>query len=94
MSWLAPHTIDQFQQCSINNFLSTGLPFLKSAAPLPVEEYVQRRNNLAKALVADDVDAFIVEPGYTFQYYANISQKGSEHRSSSIHILSNHQPKT
>ncbi|TVY54679.1 putative peptidase [Lachnellula cervina] len=78
VSWLAPHTIDQFQQCSINNFLSTGLPFLKSAAPLPVEEYVQRRNNLAKALVADDVDAFIVEPGYTFQYYANISQKDWE----------------
>ncbi|TVY48901.1 putative peptidase [Lachnellula occidentalis] len=78
VSWLAPHTIDQFQQCSINNFLSTGFPFLKSAAPLPVEEYVQRRNNLAKALVADDVDAFIVEPGYTFQYYANISQKDWE----------------
>jgi hypothetical protein len=52
---------------------------LDSAAPLPVEEFVQRRNNLAKALVADDVDAFIVEPGYTFQYYANISQKGMQY---------------
>ncbi|TVY25886.1 putative peptidase [Lachnellula hyalina] len=76
--WSQPHSINQFQQCSITNFLSTGLPFLKSAAPLPVEEYVQRRNNLAKALVADNVDAFIVEPGYTFQYYANISQKDWE----------------
>lgn len=37
-----------------------------------------RRNNLAIALAADGVDAFIVEPGYTFQYYANISQKDWE----------------
>ncbi|TVY80521.1 putative peptidase [Lachnellula suecica] len=74
----APHTIQRFQKCSIDNFLSTGLPFLNSAAPLPVDEFVQRRNNLAKALVADHVDTFIVEPGYTFQYYANISQKDWE----------------
>lgn len=33
-----------------------------------------RRNNLAIALEADGVDAFIVEPGYTFKYYANVSQ--------------------
>ncbi|RFU27248.1 hypothetical protein B7463_g9091, partial [Scytalidium lignicola] len=74
----SPHTIAQFQECSIKNFLSTGLHFLDSAAPLPVEEFVSRRDNLAKALVADNVDAFIVEPGYTFQYYANISQKDWE----------------
>jgi Xaa-Pro aminopeptidase len=48
---------------------------LGPASPLPVDEFVQRRNNLARALFADQVDAFIVEPGYTFQYYANISQK-------------------
>jgi Xaa-Pro aminopeptidase len=51
---------------------------LESASPLPSEEFEQRRDNLAKALVADQVDAFIVEPGYTFQYYANISQKDWE----------------
>lgn len=33
---------------------------------------------MAKALVADKIDAFLVEPGYTFQYYANISQKDWE----------------
>ena len=43
-----------------------------------MEEFVQRRNRLAEALVADRVDAFIVEPGYTFQYHANISQKDWE----------------
>lgn len=43
-----------------------------------MDEFVQRRNNLAKALIAVQVDAFIVEPGYTFQYYANISQKDWE----------------
>jgi Xaa-Pro aminopeptidase len=67
-----------FQSCSINNFLSTGLPFLESASPLPVDEFEQRRHNLAKALAADQVDAFIVEPGYTFQYYANVSQRDWE----------------
>ncbi len=73
-----PRTIPEFRKCSINNFLSTGLPFLDSASPLPVSEYVERRDNLAAALIADDIDAFLVEPGYTFQYYANISQKDWE----------------
>jgi Xaa-Pro aminopeptidase len=39
-----------------------------------LSEFVQRRDNVAKALVEDGIDAFIVEPGYTFQYYANVSQ--------------------
>jgi hypothetical protein len=39
-----------------------------------LEEYILRRNNLAKALVKDEVDAFVVEPGYTFSYYANVTQ--------------------
>ncbi|PMD34204.1 Creatinase/aminopeptidase [Hyaloscypha variabilis F] len=70
----APNQLATFEACSINSFLSTGLPFLDSASPLPVSEFVTRRNNLAKALVSDGIDAFIVEPGYTFQYYANVSQ--------------------
>lgn len=41
-------------------------------------EYVLRRNNLAKALVAEDMDAFVVEPGYTFSYYANVTQPNWE----------------
>jgi hypothetical protein len=76
--WRAQHNIASFQRCSINNFLETGLPFLESASPLLLDEFVQRRNNLAKALIMDQVDAFVVEPGYTFQYYANISQKDWE----------------
>ncbi|KAH8658796.1 aminopeptidase-like protein P [Tricladium varicosporioides] len=72
------NSVKHFQKCSIDNFLSTGLPFLDSASPLSVSEFVQRRNNLANALVADQIDAFVVEPGYTFQYYANISQKDWE----------------
>jgi Xaa-Pro aminopeptidase len=58
----------------MKTFLDTGLPFLSSASPLPILEFVSRRNSLAKALLRDRVDAFIVEPGYTFKYYANISQ--------------------
>ncbi|CAG8951236.1 hypothetical protein HYFRA_00007983 [Hymenoscyphus fraxineus] len=68
------NTVAQFQKCSIDNFVATGFPFLDSAAPLPVSEYELRRNNLAVALEADGVDAFVVEPGYTFKYYANVSQ--------------------
>ena len=39
-----------------------------------MEEFVERRNRLAVALIADEIDAFVVEPGYTFKYYGNISQ--------------------
>lgn len=52
--------------------------FLDSASPIPIHEFAQRRNRLAVALAAEYVDAFIVEPGYTFQYYANISQRDWE----------------
>lgn len=51
---------------------------MEKAAPLPLEEFVARRDRLANALVQDGVDAFVVEPGYTFSYYANISQKDWE----------------
>ena len=39
-----------------------------------MQEFIHRRDRLALALVEAGVDAFCVEPGYTFQYYANISQ--------------------
>ena len=39
-----------------------------------MEEFTQRRNRLAVALHESNIDAFILEPGYSFQYYANISQ--------------------
>ncbi|KAI9731569.1 MAG: hypothetical protein M1834_004689 [Cirrosporium novae-zelandiae] len=73
-SHIIPSDLESFQQCSIKNFLGTGLPFLGSAAELPVVEYVQRRDRLAVALERDGVSAFVVEPGYTFKYYANVSQ--------------------
>ncbi|KAF1995108.1 peptidase M24 [Amniculicola lignicola CBS 123094] len=64
----------RFQKCSIDRYLSTGLPFLDTAHPPPLQEFILRRNNLAQALVDDGIDAFVVEPGYTFSYYANTSQ--------------------
>ena len=39
-----------------------------------LEEYVHRRDRLAIALDQDGLDAFIAEPGPTFQYYVNVSQ--------------------
>lgn len=66
--------LESFQQCSINNLRETGLYFLDTASPVSVADYQERRDRLANALVADGVDAFVVEPGYTFKYYANVSQ--------------------
>ncbi|KAI8941039.1 hypothetical protein NX059_002283 [Plenodomus lindquistii] len=66
--------LNRFSKCSIETYLDTGLEFLKTAERPPLDEYILRRDNLARALEADGVDAFVVEPGYTFSYYANITQ--------------------
>ncbi|KAJ4402799.1 hypothetical protein N0V91_007020 [Didymella pomorum] len=63
-----------FKKCSVDKYRATGLKFFDNAERPPVEEYVLRRNNLAKALAIEKIDAFVVEPGYTFSYYANITQ--------------------
>ncbi|KAI1073612.1 metallopeptidase family M24 [Whalleya microplaca] len=65
--------IAKVQKCAIEN-LHSDLSFLDSAKPIAAEEYLDRRDRLARALVASGVDAFVLEPGYTFQYYGNISQ--------------------
>ncbi|GKZ83496.1 hypothetical protein AnigIFM56816_008591 [Aspergillus niger] len=65
---------ESFERCSIENLRQTGYYFLDTATPIAVEEFDERRNRLARALVADGADAFVVEPGYTFKYYANVSQ--------------------
>ncbi|KAK8135559.1 hypothetical protein PG984_003499, partial [Apiospora sp. TS-2023a] len=61
------------QQCAIANFHS-DLSFLDGAVPITADEFLERRDRLAKALVASGADAFVLEPGYTFQYYGNVSQ--------------------
>ncbi|KEQ76538.1 Creatinase/aminopeptidase, partial [Aureobasidium namibiae CBS 147.97] len=65
--------VDRVQQCSIDN-LHKDLYFLDNARPIEAQEFLDRRDNLAKALHVSGVDGFVLEPGYTFQYYANISQ--------------------
>jgi Xaa-Pro aminopeptidase len=66
--------LEQFRQCSVDKYLATGLEFLESAKPPTLEEYISRRNRLAEALVVNEIDAFVVEPGFTFSYYANTTQ--------------------
>lgn len=66
--------LDDFQECSIRNLQDTGLYFLDTAVPVSIQDYEERRQRLAQALVSDGVDAFVVEPGFTFKYYANVSQ--------------------
>ncbi|OAL51279.1 peptidase M24 [Pyrenochaeta sp. DS3sAY3a] len=70
--------LERFRKCSIHTYLDTGLGFLETAERPTLDEYILRRNNLAQALVADGVDAFVVEPGFTFSYYANVTQRDWE----------------
>lgn len=69
-----PRHLQHFQDCSINNLAATNLTFLDTASPLPVAEFVYRRDRLAQALYNEGLEAFLVEPGYTFSYYANVTQ--------------------
>ncbi|KAF9874383.1 metallopeptidase family M24 [Colletotrichum karsti] len=68
-----PTGFQKVQQCAIDN-LKSDLSFLNSAVPIAADEFIERRDRLAKALAASNIDAFALEPGYTFQYYGNISQ--------------------
>jgi len=43
-----------------------------------MHEFVDRRNRLAQALYGEGLDAFVVGPGHTFSYYANVTQKNWE----------------
>ncbi|KAL5363144.1 peptidase M24, structural domain-containing protein [Aspergillus floccosus] len=69
-----PSRLQEFQQCSIRNLHDTGHYFLETAIPISVADFEERRDRLAHALVVEDADAFVVEPGYTFKYFANVSQ--------------------
>lgn len=63
--------IHDIQTC-VSRHLKTR--FLNDAIPITKSEFLERRNRLAIALHESGADAFVLEPGYTFQYYANISQ--------------------
>lgn len=54
------------EQCAIKAF-KKDLSFLDAATPIGSAEFLDRRDRLAKALVASGADAFVLEPGYTFQ---------------------------
>lgn len=57
---------DQVQTCAIHN-LQKDLSFLDPAEPIKPEEFIDRQDRLAQALAASNIDAFVLEPGYTFQ---------------------------
>ena len=71
---LSSNSVERFQQCSIDTFLTTGLPFLKDVHAPNLTEFSARRDRLADALVRDGLDAFVAEPGFTFQYFVNVTQ--------------------
>jgi hypothetical protein len=61
------------RNCAIDNLHQNHYP-LKDPEPIAVNQFIDRRARLAAALGEVEVDAFALEPGYTFQYYGNISQ--------------------
>ncbi|KAJ6789252.1 hypothetical protein PWT90_10756 [Aphanocladium album] len=65
---------DKAERCAIRNFMK-DTSFLDCVEGIGAEEFLQRRNRLAKVLKDEGVAAFVIEPGYTFEYYANVSQK-------------------
>lgn len=73
------HAISRVSQCTTRN-LHANLSFLDAASPIARAEFVERRDRLAAALAAHhpDVAAYVLEPGYAFQYYGNISQRDWE----------------
>lgn len=61
------------KQCTLDR-LHRKTSFLDNTRPITTGEFIERRDKLAKALHASGADAFVLEPGYTFQYYGNVSQ--------------------
>lgn len=54
-------------KCATKN-THADLSFLDSAKPIHADEFLERRDRLAQALVASNADAFVLEPGFAFQY--------------------------
>ncbi|WPG97249.1 Hypothetical protein R9X50_00002100 [Acrodontium crateriforme] len=73
-----PKRLQSIQDCSISNIQATDLTFLDLASPPSSSEFIDRRDRLAQALFEEGFDAFVIEPGYTFSYYANVTQKDWE----------------
>ncbi|KAI5865306.1 Prolidase/Aminopeptidase P-like protein [Durotheca rogersii] len=72
-----PDTVARVQACAVDN-LRADLSFLDGASPITADEFLDRRDRLARALAAEGVDAFVCEPGYAFQFYGNVSQSDWE----------------
>ncbi|KAI0205310.1 peptidase M24, structural domain-containing protein [Astrocystis sublimbata] len=66
-------SLETVRKCATDN-VHDDLSFLYVAKPIRAHEFLERRDRLARALVASDADAFVLEPGYAFQYYGNVSQ--------------------
>ncbi|EIM87180.1 Creatinase/aminopeptidase [Stereum hirsutum FP-91666 SS1] len=64
--------LDSLLECSLAAYDTSALnePLVEA---LPVEEYIERRDRLARALVEEGLDAFVGEPGFTEVYYTNLS---------------------
>ena len=67
------HSTKTIARCTIDS-LHRNLSFLDNSPPITTNEFISRRNRLALALHRLNISTFVFEPGYTFEYYANVSQ--------------------
>lgn len=63
----ASATVDEVEQCAIRN-LNKATSSLQGIKGIEADEFLARRDTLARQLKDEGVDAFIIEPGFTFEY--------------------------
>lgn len=58
---------EKAEKCAISN-LQKDTSFLDNIKGIPAREFLHRRDKLAQVLHNEGVEAFVAEPGFTFEY--------------------------
>ncbi|EPX72521.1 X-Pro dipeptidase [Schizosaccharomyces octosporus yFS286] len=64
--------IDELYQCAVPSMIYVP-PMINKVIAIQEKEFMARRKRLASTLVSENVDAFVMEPTISMNYYANIS---------------------
>ncbi|EPY53902.1 X-Pro dipeptidase [Schizosaccharomyces cryophilus OY26] len=64
--------VDELYQCAVPSMIYVP-PMINKVIAIQEEEFIRRRDRLASTLASENIDAFIMEPTISMNYYANIS---------------------
>ncbi|WBW72270.1 X-Pro dipeptidase [Schizosaccharomyces osmophilus] len=64
--------IDELYQCAVPSMIYVP-PMINKVIAIQEEEFMTRRERLASTLASENVDAFVMEPTISMNYYANVS---------------------